>query len=102
MSILRGTFVALAAPVTWQPGAAQPPGRPLFPHDARRSGRGDGGLPLLQPRWQYSTIHDELYDPTKKVEDPVTEKVIQDALAQAEKAKQPVLPGFYPIVAGDR
>jgi hypothetical protein len=68
---------------------------PMFGGNARRSAQSSGRDPLLEARWRWSTIHEEI--DREKVKRPDTEQWVTAALKAQAKRGRPVLPGFVPI-----
>jgi outer membrane protein assembly factor BamB len=83
---------------------AVPPDWPMVGGNPARSAQGNGGTPILQPRWRWSTIHDEVETTIGQAQakHADTEVWVKMALDAQERLKQPVLPGFCPIAIKGR
>jgi len=72
----------------------EPPARDdwaVYRGDIRRTGRGDGDVPLLDPVWKKSTV------PSGRVQE-----WIERGIKAQERAGRLLLPGFYPIAVPGR
>ncbi|HXG12046.1 MAG TPA: hypothetical protein VNK04_19990, partial [Gemmataceae bacterium] len=64
---------------------------PLFRGNPARTGCGDGDIPWLEPRWQIATA-----------ERPETRRCIETGLRYQEGIREPVMPAFFPVTAGNK